>query len=137
MPAINNAMIGKIIGFQVYPSAILTDDFTDVKLIGIATHEGVSSWISPARMHANVYPTLPDGVPNDYRAYEYAIIRKQDDTVTALGLPWIKEDTVTVSDSVEIVVTIRDKSITDIPRLRQILTSNNFNNIDVAVKANG
>lgn len=137
MPAINNSMNGKVIGFQVYPSAILTDDFSDVKLIGIVTHEGVSSWISPSMMHANVYPTLPEGTPNDYRAYEYVIIRKQDGSVTALGLPWIKEDTVTVADSVELIVTIRDKSITDIPRLRQILTSNNFSNIDVSVKANG
>lgn len=136
MPAINNTMIGKVIGFQVYPSAILTDDFSDVKLIGFVNYEGVASWISPAVLHATVYPTLPEGVPNDYRAYEYVLLRKQDNTVAALGLPWIKEDTVTVSDSVELIVTIRGKSISDINNLRQVLTSNNFTDIDININAN-
>lgn len=135
MAELNQSMIGMVISFQLYPSAILTDDFTDVKLIGLVNYEGAGLYISPAQKHATVYPTLPANTPNDYRLYEYAIIRKQDGKVTAVGVPWIKEETLTISQTVELVITVRNKSIDDIPRLRQILTQNRFADIDVAVKS--
>lgn len=135
MAEISQSMIGMVLSFQLYPSAILTDDFTDVKLIGLVNHEAASVYMSPAQKHATVYPTLPIGTPNDYRLYEYAIIRKQDGKMTAVGVPWIKADTVTVSQTVELLITVRNKSIDDIPRLRQILTQNRFTDIDVDVKS--
>lgn len=134
--ALDDSANGKIVSFQVYPSAILTDTFTDVKFLGNVQYEAASGYISPATMHANVYPTLPEGTPNDYRAYTYALIRKQDGKITAIGTPWIKEDTITIAGSVELYVTIRNKSVTDIPRIRQILTSNNIVDIDVGIKSN-
>ncbi len=133
--ALDDSANGKIVSFQVYPSAILTDSFTNVKFLGNVGHEIAANYISPATEHANVYPTLPVGTPNDYRAYTYALIRKQNGKITAIGTPWIKEDTITVAGSVEIVVTIRGKSITDIDRIRQILTSNNITDIDVTVNS--
>lgn len=135
MTEVNQSMIGMVISFQLYPSAILTDDFTDVKLLGIVNHEGASLYISPAQKHATVFPTLPVGTPNDYRLYEYAIVRKPDGKVTAIGVPWVKAETLTIAQTVELLITVRNKSIDDIPRLRQILTQNRFTDIDVDVKS--
>lgn len=131
---IDQSLLGKVVSFQIYPSAIITDEFTNVRLIGLINYEVATGYIEPASMHANVYPTLPTGTPNDYRLYEYVIIRKADGKMTALGLPWIKEDTIVVAGSTDLQITIRGKSIDDIPRLRQILTTNNFTDFDISSK---
>ena len=62
-------LIGKVVSFQLYPSAIVTDDFTNCKVIAVGSHESASGFISPARLHSTIYATLPEGTPNDYRAY--------------------------------------------------------------------
>ncbi len=126
-----NDLVGKVVSFQLYPSAIVTDDFTNVKIVATSTHEGVSTAISPARLHTTVYATLPEGTPNDYRAYKYLLIKRQDNTLTAIGIPWIKENTVVVVGSVELVVTVRNKTIDDVDKLRLVLMENNFTDIDI------
>ena len=130
-----NDLVGKVVSFQLYPSAIVTDNFTNVKIVATSTHEGVSDKISPARLHNMVYATLPEGTPNDYKAYKYLLIKRQDNTITAIGVPWIKENTVTVVGSVELVVTVRNKTIDDVDGLRRVLMENNFT--DVEIKTQG
>ncbi len=135
MTAFTNDLIGKTVSFQVYPSAILTDDFRDVKIVGVVNYEAANSYISTARMHTNVFPTLPTGTPDDYRLYEYALIRKQDGKLTAIGVPWIRETSIEVTGTIEIIITIRDKGIDDIPRIRQILTQNGIGNIAITTNS--
>ena len=135
MAAFTNDLIGKTVGFQVYPSAILTDDFRDVKIVGVVNFEAANTYISTARLHTSVYPTLPDGTPDDYRLYEYVLVRKQDGKLTAIGVPWIRESSIEVTGTIEIIVTIRDKGIDDIPRLRQILTQNGIGNITISTNS--
>lgn len=136
MTQIDQSVIGKVISFQLYPAALITDSFSDVKVIGLTNYEAASAYISPAQLHATVYPTLPTNknIPNDYRLYEYVLLRKADGKLTALGVPWIKEETITVSSTVELQVIIRGKSIDDIPRLRQILSQNNFLDFEVSMR---
>ena len=135
MATFTNDLIGKTVSFQVYPSAILTDEFRDVKVIGVVNYEAANNYISAARMHTNVYPTLPQGVPDDHRLYEYALIRKQDGKLTAVGVPWIREASLEVTGTIEILVTIRGKGIDDIPRIRQILTQNGIDNIAITTNS--
>lgn len=135
MTAFTNDLIGKTVSFQVYPSAILTDDFRDVKIVGVVNYEAANSYISTARMHTNVFPTLPPDTPDDYRLYEYALIRKQDGKLTAIGVPWIRETSIEVTGTIEIIITIRDKGIDDIPRIRQILTQNGIGNIEITTNS--
>lgn len=137
MTDFNQTIIGKTVTFQVYPSGIISDDFTNVTVVGIVTHEAATAYIRPAILHTSVYPSLPTGTPNDYRLYEYALIRKPDGVMTAVGLPWIKMETVVIADTIDIVVTIRGKGINDIDRIRQILVQNNIPNIEVTAKMNG
>lgn len=123
--------IGKTISFKLYPSAIITDDFTDVLLESIATYSQVS-FIDPQQMHVNVYPTLPPGTPNDYQAYLYAVLRLPlSGKTVAVGVPWIDASTFSVASATDIVVTIRGKGIEDIDTIRSILTAQGFTNISV------
>ncbi len=135
MAAFTNDLIGKTISFQVYPSAILTDDFRDVKIVGVVNYEAANQYISTARMHTNVYPTLPTGVPDDHRLYEYALLRKQDGKLTAIGVPWIREGSINVTGTIEIMITVRGKGIDDIPRIRQILTRNGIDDITISTNS--
>jgi hypothetical protein len=59
------------------------------------------------------------------------LIKRQDNTITAIGVPWIKENTVTVVGSVELVVTVRNKTIDDVDNLRRVLMENNFTDVDI------
>ena len=126
-------LIGKVVSFQLYPSAIVTDDFTNCKIIAVGSHESASGFISPARLHSTIYATLPEGTPNDYRAYEYVLIKKQDNTITAVGIPWVKDNSVVIVGSIELHATIRNKTIEDIDLLRKVLMENNFSNIDITI----
>lgn len=123
--------LGKMVSFQLWPSTIITDDFTQVKIVGVVGSEAAQSYISPARQHTLVYPMLPEGTPNDYRLYDYILVRKQDNTLTAVGIPWVKESTLTVIGSTEYVVTIRDKTNDDLALLRRVLMENNFTNFSI------
>lgn len=126
-------LIGKVVSFQLYPSAIVTDDFTNCKVIAVGSHESASGFISPARLHSTIYATLPEGTPNDYRAYEYVLIKKQDNTITAVGIPWVKDNSVVIVGSIELHATIRNKTIEDIDLLRKVLMENNFSDIDITI----
>ena len=128
-------LIGKVVSFQLYPSAIVTDDFTNCKIIAVGSHESASGFISPARLHSTIYATLPEGTPNDYRAYEYVLIKKQDNTITAVGIPWVKDNSVVIVGSIELHATIRNKTIDDVDGLRRVLMENNFT--DVEIKTQG
>lgn len=126
---------GKFVTFQLYPAAIITDDFTNVKIVGTTTFEGAQAHISPQRLHALVFPTLPAGTPNDYRLYRYVLVMRHDNTLTAVGMPWIKEGSVVVHGAMELQVTIRGKTAADVNLLRKVLMENNFT--DFEIKTNG
>lgn len=133
--AITKEHNGKVVSFQLYPAGIITDDFTNVKVVGTTTYEGAAAYISPPRLHAMVFATLPEGSINDYRLYEYALIMKPNGKITAIGIPWIKANTLVVVGSVELQVTIRNKSVEDVDNLRRVLMENNF--VDFTINAAG
>ena len=128
-----NDLTGKTVSFQLYPSSIITDDFTNVKVIGITTYEGASGEMSAAQQHALVYATLPEGTTNDYRLYNYALIKTQSGKITAIGLPWVKDDSIQVIGSTDLVVTIRNKTPEDITNLHKVLMENNFTDFAITV----
>lgn len=123
---------GKFVTFQLYPAAIITDNFTNVKIVGTTTFEGAQAYISPQRLHSMVFPTLPSGTPNDHRLYRYALVMRHDSTITAVGMPWIKEGSVVVHGAMELNVTIRGKTAADVALLRQVLMENNFTDFEIS-----
>ncbi len=121
--------IGKTASFRVFPN-IIKDDFTDVKILSVLNYEAASGY-NLAEMHARVYPTLPAGVPNDYRAYDYLMIRFPNEKIDVIGIPWIDETSVAIHSTTDINVTIRGKGVSDIPLLRTILAANGFLDTDI------
>lgn len=122
--------IGKSFNFQVYPSALIGANFTRVKLEAILNAGSVEEF-EPAVKHRQVYPTLPEGISNDYRSYLYGKFTMENGKVAVLGLPWIKEETVKVNTNTTVTVVLQNVGPADIPRLSNALRANNFTTFEV------
>ena len=134
MLKINNELVGKTVTFDLYPASVIGTNFDRVEVIGLGKHEMVTGLISPATMHASVYPLLPPGSPKDYRDYEYLMVKLPSGKLTAVGVPWIVPDSVTIVTRTDISITIHDASLSDVPLLKRILNENGYIDIDVSVK---
>lgn len=116
---------GDIYDFMTHASALL-GTFKGVRVIGTVTHEGVRGYIDPAASHAAVYGTLPEGIPDNYKQYNYLVITQPNGNTTALGLPWIDENSVHKKEFGEANARIINVSVEDRDKIRNALTSNGF-----------
>ncbi len=99
-------MIGQTVSFDVYPSTIIGTNYKNVIIRGIVDHAGVTTF-SPAVMHANVFPTMPNGTTvDDFRKYNYLRLELANKKVAFVGIPWIITNTVKVISNQNLVITI-------------------------------
>lgn len=133
MSTITDSDVDKQGSFLIYPSNVISTDFSNVKILGITGWELVQ-FINPAQAHANVYQALPEGTPNDYRAYKYVTVRLGNGDVTAVGMPWIIPESVQISSNTDIMITIHGKGSDDIPLLKQVLAVQGFANNEIKIK---
>lgn len=125
--------IGKTVSFQIYPSNILRDDYTDAVIESITKANSVAG-TSLAELHQLVYGSLPDTTPNDYRAYNYLVLRLPNGQIKNVGIPWIIADTVKFRSNVVLHVEVRGASVNDIGNLRKALAGNGFTQLDITVR---
>lgn len=129
MPAaISSDNIGKVLNLATYAPGVLGSNFQRVKLVGILDYRSVFSLIDPAAVHANVYPSLPSGVPNNYSKYSYAKFEYSNGKEFVLGIPWINQDTVEIVEQVKFTVEIFDEDITKFNAIRDALIQAGINN---------
>lgn len=94
---INQINIGQKFSFEVYPSAVL-GYFRDVVLDSRLSADGARSFgVDVDALHANVYRTLPNGVPNDPNAYDYIRVRHANGTYSVVGVPYIRGESIQMS----------------------------------------
>lgn len=104
-------VLDSTVSFDLYAPQVLGTGWKNAKTKSILDADDVRFLgIDPAAMHANVYPSLPAGTPNDFRAYKYLKLVLASGEVTAVGLPWIKQDTYVVSTNQKMIVTIDNVS---------------------------
>lgn len=115
MATINKLDINKHFTFDVYPDAILGSSFQNVKVLAILDADTAKGYIDPQAMHVNIYPTLPVGlgVPNDPSQYQYIKIRFPNGNVTAIGIPWIVEDSIVEETTQALQFTIENVNPAD------------------------
>lgn len=97
--------INDVVSFDVYPTAILGSGYKNVKVLAILDADSARGFIDPRTMHAQVYPTLPDGTPNHFDDYSYLKVKMANGTVTAIGAPWIRSESLVVVSSTKIRIT--------------------------------
>ena len=127
--------IDDVISFNVYPSAILGNSFTRVKVLAVLDADSAKLFgIDPIALHAAIYPTLPTESKNTYKKYsdyKYIKIQMANGTITALGLPWMNMESVVVINSTTARFTVGLDTPTQIDEILAILNANGYHNIQV------
>lgn len=115
------------VSFEVYPSSILGTRFTRVKVEGILdAHTARSLGFDPWALHANVYPTLPAGTPNDPTAYLYVKVKLSSGGSEIVGVPWIRPDSITELQLKTAQIKVLNVGPDDLPKIVQALSANGF-----------
>jgi hypothetical protein len=80
-----------------------------------------------------VYPSLPVGTPNDPKQYNYIKITTTAGVSVVLGIPWINDSTVVLTETNTIVATITNVSQADIARINSCLVANGYNAFTLSI----
>lgn len=133
MPSsISSDNIDKVLSLTTYAPALLGSNFQRVKLLGILDYRSVYPWIDPAATHANVFPSLPPGTPNNHTKYSYAKFEFPNGKIVILGLPWINDSTVEVIEEVTFNVVIRGEDITKFQTIQDALLNAGINDFTIS-----
>jgi len=136
MTAISDVQIGQRFSFDVYPAAVLGNNFRDVRLEAIISARTAASYgVDIQALHANVYPTLPPGVPDDPFQYSYVRVEMKSGEFTVIGVPWIRAETIAISASGKATLVFTDVTQTDIDRILLACSSNGYSPASVNVAA--
>lgn len=123
--------INKRISFNTKAPSILGSSIKNAKLLSILHYSTALKYRDIAQAHANIFPYLPQGTPNDFRSYNYIQLELLSGEVVVLGLPWIDLNSVVVNEEITFVVTIPNKSSSDLTRIRNALISNGIDDFKV------
>lgn len=133
MLTITQLPLNATVSFDLYPSQVLGTGYKRAKILAILDAETAARWIDPIAMHANVYPTLPPGVPNRFDGYNYLKLKLASGEVTAIGIPWIKDETFVVASTSSMQLTIDSVSPADQQLILNALSANGFTAVNVVL----
>ena len=86
------------------------------------------------QLHAQIYPTLPTGTPNDVNASTYYIFEGMNKSTIVFSEDWIVESSIEVIEHIEIVVTVPRASLSDIQKVRTALSAANIKDFAIATR---
>lgn len=121
------------ISFDLHAPQILGTRCENAKVLALLDADSARSLIDPIAMHANIYPFLPPGVPDDFDGYSYLKLRLASGETTAIGLPWIKDDTLVVASTRSMRFTVANVTPDGHNLIIQALSANGFRAVDVVL----
>lgn len=128
-----NFQLRKVYNFDMFNPALLGTSYKGATVLGIMDFESAMREADVQSTHINTYSYLPPGTPNDPRQYDYVRIKTTTGQILVLGMAWIKGETVTVVDSRIITVKIFNVTAGDLPKVRDALVQNGFNNPEITI----
>lgn len=128
----NDIEIGSVVSFEMYPSLMIGASYTRATVEGIInSSDAIKSGLDVQAVHRQVYPTLPDGVPNNATAYYYLKLKLLSGEHTVIGIPWIKADTYEVVPSTTLRFTIPNVDVDDEAIIRTQLGALGYKMVEV------
>ena len=121
-----------VVSFSVWPTAVLNSQYKNVKVLAVidsSTARDLGTGVD--EIHANVFGSLPSGTPNDPDAYLYVRIEFPSGQRQILGLPWIKESSIVLSDYTVINAKISGVKPSDWDQILALLGSNGYNQVEL------
>ncbi len=124
---ISQIQIGQRFSFEVYPTAILGNNFKDVTLEATLNADGARAFgTDVASLHANVYRTLPPTVPNDPLKYNYLRVKHPNGQYSIIGIPYIRPESIVVATTGRLTMTIENVNQADQTRIINALAANGY-----------
>lgn len=121
-----------VVNFDVYPAAILGSNFNNVRVEAILDAETARMiGYDPWSMHVNVYPTLPEGTPNDPNDYLFVRLKLESGESTIVGLPWIREESIEQVSYTTISLKIPNVGPGDVEKVVKALSANGYKTSDI------
>ena len=120
--------------FDVYPSPILGTGFSNCTVLSIMDHDSAALQVDTMALHAQVYPYLPTGTPDDPTLFTYLKIRLPSGDTTILGSSWVNMATVQEITRTTIVAAIKNVTPNDLDTVRRVLLANGFEHIELTTK---
>ncbi|AQT28146.1 hypothetical protein pVa21_205 [Vibrio phage pVa-21] len=130
MADISGLKMGQVVSFKLH-TKLISDIFTNVKVLGIVGYDVATAFEDVAAVHANIYSTLPEGTPENAEDYDYLYVETIDKQRKVVGVPWIK-DPISVVDSATIRVTLNNATTSDVEKVRNAL--NAYGYIDLSIE---
>ena len=122
------------VSFEVYPTTVIGNNFRDVRLEGILSAQSATeTGLDIRALHMAVYPSLPQGTPNNPFSYDWIKIQHVNGSYETIGIPWIRPDSVTLSVGGRITLVFEDKTQQDLERIQSALSANGYRPDDVRV----
>lgn len=132
MLAIADIPLNSTVSFDLHPAAILGASYKRAKILAIVDADSTPYFgLDAAAMHANVYPTLPGGVPNDHRAYMYLKLKLASGQITCVGIPWIVDASMVVETTRKIQITVDNVTPEQQNLIVQALSANGFGAVSI------
>lgn len=126
MSILEKLSIDNVVSFELYPSAILGPTRIDVVVDSILKTSTVRALgFDVDATWTNVYPTIPSTVEDDPDKSLYIRI-KVDNYFEIIALPWIKEDSIVVSNKKNAYITIPNIDQSQSNNILNALVANGF-----------
>lgn len=123
-----NLEVRKTYNFEVWPAVLLGTGFKACTVVAGMTAVMAQQFADIGALHAQVFPYLPSGTPNNPNAYDYVMVKTSTGQNVVLGYPWIKEDTIVEVSAVSIEILVTEVTTEDVTRLRDVLKQNGYSN---------
>lgn len=116
---------GTRLSFEVYPTSIIGNTFENVKMKGIYDPTTARRFGADIEsLHANIYPTLPQGsTDDDPYSYNYVEIEQPSGERKIIGVKWIKPESIKIQSTSRVTMVFEDMSPTNLERVRQSLSA--------------
>ena len=118
-----------VYSFDVYPVAILGASFANVTVMGTIDEATAREKLATAEIHAQVYPFLPSGTPDDPTAYDYLRFKTLTGETVTIGIPWIKPESVVLVDAKTLDITVGQVKSEDVTIIRNLLVQAGYKNL--------
>lgn len=106
---IEELLIDDIITCTLYGTGSI-NAFNNATILGFVSGKNLAFPSIAATEHANRYSSIPNNntIPNNYRNYNYILLKTNDGNKYEIGLPWINKTSLTRSTRKTLTLVIRD-----------------------------
>lgn len=129
-----NLVTRRTYNFEVYPAALIGQDFKHVKLLTITSYEDVRTAEDFITLHRLALSELPEGTSRNVEDLTFLVFLTASGDRRTIAYEWIKPETIEVASDTSAYITVPNVSTVQLGRLRAILAEEGFKNFTIELK---